>query len=85
VVYQHPQAVARGLLRGKTALSKDLVIVLRRIRLLGFNAVRLPFSIIVLLSSEIADQTTGKCKNIAKGDLLASVTKPGHAILTGEY
>ncbi len=34
-----------GLYQGPTALTLDFITVLRRIKLLGFNTIRLPFSL----------------------------------------
>ncbi len=45
VTVQGSQAMVDGLWQGPTALTLDYVNVVRRIRLLGFNAVRLPFSL----------------------------------------
>jgi hypothetical protein len=33
-----------GIWAGSTALSRDVATIVRRMKLLGFNAVRLPFS-----------------------------------------
>lgn len=33
-----------GIWHGSTALSRDVATIVRRMKLLGFNAVRLPFS-----------------------------------------
>ena len=41
---QGPLGMADGLWQGPTALTLDYVNVVRRVKLLGFNAVRLPFS-----------------------------------------
>ena len=48
---QGSQAMVDGLWQGPTALTLDYVNVVRRIKLLGFNAVRLPFSMQVTVDT----------------------------------
>ena len=49
-IAQGSQAMVDGLWQGPTALTLDYVNVVRRIKLLGFNAVRLPFSVQVTVA-----------------------------------
>ena len=62
----------------------DAVNVLRRIKLLGFNAVRLPFSMQDLLNLTAHDYHHTNCQNIAQGDIITSVTNPDVAVPSGE-
>ena len=67
-----------GLWQGPTALTMDYVNVVRRIKLLGFNAVRLPFSMQVTVSR---GQTTGSatCLHCTRLFLLATSAASGTA------
>ena len=82
-VAQNGQTATDGLWQGPTALSQDAINIVRRMRLLGFNAVRMPFSITDLLSSNIRDFHWLACKNIAQADLIQSVTNPGVGVPPG--
>ena len=74
---QNGQTATDGLYAGPTALSMDAVNIVRRMRLLGFNAVRMPYSMQNLINSTARDFQFTNCPNIAASDLLASVAAPG--------
>lgn len=59
--------MADGLWKGPSALTMDYVTLVRRLKLLGFNAVRLPFSMKVR-----------RCSNGTPKTLNAIQMPPGH-------
>jgi len=61
----------------------DIVNVIRRIKLLGFTAVRLPFSMQNLINDTARDFQWTACQNIAQSDIIASVTNPAVGIPKG--
>ena len=63
----------------------DAINVVRRMRLLGFNAVRLPFSMVDLMEGTARDFRLINCPNIGRADLLRSVTRPGAIGPQGEF
>lgn len=79
--FQNGQTATDGLYQGPTAISKDAINIVRRIKLLGFNAVRLPFSMRDLINATAADFHWGvnNCLNIAQNDIIQSVTNPAAA------
>lgn len=58
------------LYQGPTAPSMDVINVIRRINLLGFNAVRLPFSMSDLINLTNRDFHYTYCQNIAQSDII---------------
>ncbi len=62
----------------------DIVNVIRRIKLLGFNAVRLPFSMQNLINDTARDFQWTNCPNIAASDIIASVTNPAIGVPAGD-
>ena len=61
----------------------DIVNVIRRIRLLGFTAVRLPFSMQNLVNDTARDFQWTACQNVAQSDIIASVTNPAIGVPKG--
>ena len=61
----------------------DIVNVIRRIKLLGFTAVRLPFSMQNLVNDTARDFQWTACQNIAQSDIIASVTNPAVGVPKG--
>ena len=80
---QNGQTATDGLYQGPTALSQDVVMIARRIKLLGFNAVRLPFSMADLINLTARDFHWTACQNVAQADIIASVKNPGVAVHSG--
>lgn len=80
---QNGQTATDGLYQGPTALSMDVVNVLRRIKLLGFNAVRLPFSMQNLVNQTARDFHYTNCQNIAQADVINSVINPAIGVPSG--
>lgn len=80
---QNGQTATDGLYQGPTALSLDIVNVVRRIKLLGFNAVRLPYSMSELINATAKDFHWTYCQNIAQSDILQSVTNPSVSVSAG--
>ena len=58
-------------------LNGDVATVVRRMYLLGFNAVRLPFSFQQLLSNTAPTPINGPCNHTSQAALAASITAPG--------
>ena len=58
----------------------DIVNIIRRIRLLGFTAIRLPFSMQNLINATARDFQWTNCPNIAASDIINSVTNPSVTI-----
>jgi len=61
----------------------DIVNVIRRIKLLGFTAVRLPFSMQNLVNDTARDFQWTACQNVAQSDIIASVTNPAVGVPKG--
>lgn len=59
------------------AMTGDFATIVRRMRLLGINAVRLPFSFAVLASTTRPSSLAHACTEASDGDLAASITPPG--------
>ena len=57
--------------------------VIRRIRLLGFTAIRLPFSMQNLINDTALNFQWTNCPNIAASDIIMSVTNPDVAVPAG--
>lgn len=73
---QNGQTATDGLYQGPTALSLDALNTVRRMKLLGFNAVRLPYSMADLINATARDFHWQYCPNIAQSDIITSVTPP---------
>ncbi len=58
--------------------------VVRRIRLLGFTAIRLPFSMQNLINDTARDFQWTACPNIAASDIIASVINPDVTVSKSE-
>ena len=71
------------LYQGPTVLSMDVINVIRRINLLSFNAVRLPFSMSDLINLTNRDFHYTYCQNIAQSDIIQSVTNPNVSVPVG--
>ena len=80
---QNGQTATDGLYQGPTALSLDVLNTVRRIKLLGFNAVRMPYSIKDLLNATARDFHWSSCANIRQADIIRSVTNPGVRVPAG--
>ena len=55
----------------------------RRIKLLGFNTIRLPFSMSDLMNGTARDYQWASCPNIAQSDVMSSVTNPSMSLPNG--
>ena len=83
---QGSQAMVDGLWQGPTALTLDYVNVVRRIKLLGFNAVRLPFSMQV--TAHASGSTAGASFSASKPSSLTGRSAQGmpcHPHYVGAY
>ena len=80
---QNGQTATDGLYQGPTALSQDAVNVVRRIKLLGFNGIRLPYSMADLINATSRDFHYTACQNIAQADIIRSVTNPNISVPAG--
>lgn len=58
------------------SLAVDMVDVIRRMKLLGFNAIRLPFSMQDLFFATPRDFKWQYCTNVDSNTFLTSVTNP---------
>ena len=61
----------------------DAVNILRRIKLLGFNAVRMPYSMQNLVNGTARNFQWQYCPNIAQSDIMTSVTNPAVGVPSG--
>ena len=71
-----------GLYIGSDTLTGDYATVLYRIQLLGFNAIRIPFSFQVLFNQETTSYTR-PCTTSSKSDIQDNVTPPGVSVPGG--
>eukprot|EP00891_Asterochloris_glomerata_P005014 jgi/Astpho2/5014/Aster-05948 len=68
-----------GLWEGSTQLTQDFATIVYRLQLLGFNAVRLPFSFQYTLNKTPSSQTR-TCGQVTPDVVLNSVTAPGATV-----
>lgn len=61
--------------QGDQSITRDIVTIARRIRLLGFNAIRLPFSMADLFTTQPRN-FNGTCNTTPDTTLLAATTPP---------
>ena len=80
---QNGQTATDGLWQGPTALTQDVLNEVRRMKLLGFNAVRLPYSMADLVNLTATNFRYASCANIAQADIIQSVTNPGVTLPAG--
>ena len=80
---QNKQTATDGLYQGPTALTYDVLNVVRRMKLLGFNTIRLPFSMSDLLNATARDFHRQSCPNIGQVDIMDSVTNPAVSVPSG--
>lgn len=62
--------------QGDQSITRDVVTIMRRFRLLGFNAVRVPFSMVNLFQTAPRN-FNGTCTSTPDATLLADTTEPG--------
>jgi hypothetical protein len=61
-------------MQGPSALTLDLVNVVRRMKLLGFNAIRLPFSFTGAAADPAACQEAGLTPSASNGCLMCHIS-----------
>ncbi|CAL5222763.1 g5175 [Coccomyxa viridis] len=74
--FETANTLVDGLWQGPTALTQDFGTVAYRIQLLGFNAIRLPFSFQVLLNTSPIS-FTASCTPVTATQIAQSVIPPG--------
>jgi hypothetical protein len=62
--------------QGDKSITRDVVTIVRRYRLLGFNAIRVPFSMTSLFKTAPRN-FYGACQTTPDATLLAATTRPG--------
>lgn len=71
-----------GLYIGSDTMTGDYATVLYRLQLLGFNAIRLPFSFQVLFNQQTTSYTRA-CTTTSPDDIQNNVTPPGVNVPAG--
>ena len=71
-----------GLYIGSDTLTGDYATVLYRLQLLGFNAIRLPFSFQVLFNQQ-PTSFTRPCTTTSLADIQENITPPGVSVPSG--
>jgi len=74
--FENGQTFFDGLWAGRSALTRDFEVVAWRVRLLGFNAVRVPFAF-PDLEAPPANISSAPCEATTVEAVVASVARPG--------
>ena len=74
--FENGNTAPDGIWQGSVSITHDLVVVMRRFRLLGFNAVRLPFSMKDLFTGTPRNFKSS-CTWTSDAELQAATTEPG--------
>jgi hypothetical protein len=62
--------------QGDQSITRDVITITRRYRLLGFNAIRVPFSFVSLFKTAPRN-FYGTCQTTPDATLLKATTRPG--------